>query len=85
MGTEGGSSSDGKAKQMLWIIPSSLLVLLVGYTLYTGQTMEEIGLGSLGSVKFAKPGDTLHDTPPSSVGHRTRTHSDCPPGRGKIC
>lgn len=69
MGSEGGSSSEGKAKQMLWIIPSSLLVLLVGYTLYKGQTIEEIGLGGLGSVKFAKPGETPHDMPaPSSSG-----------------
>jgi hypothetical protein len=69
MGSEGGSSSDGKAKQLLWIIPSSLLVLLVGYTLYNGQTIEEIGLGGLGSVKFAKPGGALHETPaPSSSG-----------------
>jgi hypothetical protein len=55
MGSEGGSSSDGKAKQMLWIIPSSLLVLLVAYTLYTGHTVEEIGLGGIGSVKFRDP------------------------------
>ena len=64
MGSDGGTSGDGKAKQMLWIIPGSLLALLVGYTLYTGQTIEEIGLGSLGSVKFAKPGNT----PPPTVG-----------------
>ncbi len=73
MGSE-GSSSDGKAKQMLWIIPGSLLVLLVGYTLYKGQTIEEIGLGSLGSVKFAKPGDAPHDTPApplTDTGHGT--------------
>jgi len=69
MGSEGRSSSEGKAKQMLWIIPSSLLVFLVGYTLYKGQTIEEIGLGGLGSVKFAKPGETPHDMPaPSSSG-----------------
>ena len=55
MGSEGGSSSDGKAKQMLWIVPTSLLVLLVAYTLYTGHTIEEIGLGGIGSVKFRNP------------------------------
>ena len=49
-------------------------MLLVGYTLYKGQTIEEIGLGGLGSVKFAKPGDTPHDMPapsPSGTGHGT--------------
>lgn len=65
MGSESGSG-DGKSKQMLWIIPGSLLVLLVGYTLYTGQTIEEIGLGGLGSVKFAKPGNTPAAPPPDS-------------------
>lgn len=69
MGSD-GSSGDGKAKQMLWIVPSILLALLVGYTLYKGQTIEEIGLGGLGSVKFGKPGAasspsaTEHDTTP---------------------
>ena len=37
MGSEGGSPSDDKAKQLLWIIPSSLLVLLVGYTPLQGS------------------------------------------------
>jgi hypothetical protein len=68
MGSDSGTSGD-KTKQMLWIIPGSLLVLLVGYTLYTGQTIEEIGLGSLGSVKFAKPGNT--PPPPAGDGHGT--------------
>src|SRR5947208_3444786 len=63
MSPEGGSSGDGKSKQMLWIIPGSLLVLLVGYSLYQGQTIEEIGLGSLGSVKFGKPGEPSGPSP----------------------
>ena len=76
MGSDGGTSGDGKAKQMLWIIPGSLLALLVGYTLYTGQTIAEIGLGSLGSVKFAKPGNT----PPPAVGEGRGHDADCSSG-----
>lgn len=41
---------------------------------HKGQAIEEIGLGGLGSVKFAKPGDTPHDMPapsPSGTGHGT--------------
>lgn len=69
MGSESGAG-DGKSKHMLWMIPGSLLVFLVGYTLYTGQTIEEIGLGSLGSVKFGKPGNTP-PAPPTDPGHST--------------
>ncbi|WP_447980234.1 hypothetical protein [Candidatus Nitrospira bockiana] len=48
------AEGEGKAKQAFWVVAASLLVLLVAYNLYSGRTIEEIGLGSFGSVKFGK-------------------------------
>lgn len=55
MSSELRSASDGKAKQVFWIVAATVLVTLVGYNLYTGRAVEEIGLGGLGSVKFGRP------------------------------
>ncbi|MGH7233574.1 MAG: hypothetical protein ACREJU_19770 [Nitrospiraceae bacterium] len=77
MGTDGGSSGEGKAKQIFWTVAAGLLVVLVGYNLYSGRTIEEIGLGGIGSVKFGKHGEA-----PQSDDPMPRATALPPPSQG---
>jgi|CXWL01.1.fsa_nt_gi hypothetical protein len=68
MGTDGETSGEKKAKQVFWIVAAATLITLVGYNIYSGRTIEEIGLGGVGSVKFGKAGGQSPATPAAPSG-----------------